>query len=173
MKENGTNRGENSPTWKGRASVDCANCGVSKDVYPSRLETKSRHFCNLECYAEWQSRNRHGANHHQWKPGQEKRLYTGTWSRTRKRVRQRDGNRCQLCELSAEELGRIPDVHHIVPARSFDTPSKAHTMENLVQLCRLCHTMMERLPEEQQRALLEGRIPIIGEDIGRRILGKG
>lgn len=170
LKETGRVSGENSPWWKGKESVECSNCGAPKTVYPSRLKTKSEHFCDISCYAEWQSRNRHGENHHQWNPDSKTQFYTGTWKNARRRVRERDENTCKLCEVDSDDIGRNLDVHHIRPIRAFSNPSDAHTMDNLVQLCRLCHTFMEHLPEDQQRALLEGNVPIFGGDIGRQVL---
>lgn len=162
--------GENSPWWKGKELVECSNCGDSKKVYPSRLQTKSDHFCDLGCYAEWQSQNRRGEKHHQWDPDSQTQFYTGKWKNVRRRVRERDENTCKLCEVDSDDIGRNLDVHHIRPIRAFSSPSDAHTMDNLIQLCRLCHTFMEHLPEDQQRALLEGDGPIFGGDIGRQVL---
>jgi 5-methylcytosine-specific restriction endonuclease McrA len=45
--------------------------------------------------------------------------------------------------LTAEELGQEPDVHHRTPVRSFDIPEDAHSLDNVVTLCRSCHRNVE------------------------------
>jgi len=39
----------------GSCSVDCANCGDTKQVRPSRLESKERFFCDYDCRGEFMS----------------------------------------------------------------------------------------------------------------------
>ncbi|AEM55672.1 conserved hypothetical protein [Haloarcula hispanica ATCC 33960] len=53
-----------------------------------------------------------------------------------------------LCGTAAEELGRNPDVHHIVPVRLFAAMPAlavrdAHTLDNVVSLCPGCHRRAE------------------------------
>jgi hypothetical protein len=64
-------------------------------------------------------------------------------------------NECQLCGRSDDGEGRVPDVHHIEPVRSFETEDAAHEPDNLIQLCRSCHVQMEQLKPERQRAIFE------------------
>jgi predicted HNH restriction endonuclease len=40
-------------------------------------------------------------------------------------------------------MGREPDVHHITPVRDFDEPQNAHTLDNVICLCRSCHRLAE------------------------------
>ncbi|WP_306438828.1 HNH endonuclease [Natronococcus pandeyae] len=40
-------------------------------------------------------------------------------------------------------MGREPDVHHITPVREFENPQRAHTVDNLISLCRSCHRLAE------------------------------
>jgi len=42
-----------------------------------------------------------------------------------------------------DELGQKPDVHHIKPFRTFDEPTEAHDLDNLIALCRSCHRNAE------------------------------
>jgi len=46
------------------------------------------------------------------------------------------------------------DVHHIKPVRSFEDFEQAHTMENMVQVCRGCHRTIEKYDVEKQKEIL-------------------
>ena len=41
--------------------------------------------------------------------------------------------------VTKADLGRKPDVHHIIPVREFADPEDAHTVDNLICLCVTCH----------------------------------
>lgn len=164
LEETGLSRGENNGRWKGKVTVECANCGDELAVYPCRLTEKENHLCDQSCRAEWYSTNLSGSDHPLWMPGDNR--YSGRWLSARRNVRARDENRCQLCGRSASELEQIPDVHHIQPVRSYDDPNDAHVAENLVQLCRGCHARMEQLRPRKQRDLLaqQGVEPFADEE---------
>ena len=132
-----------NPSEKGpRVAVDCRACGSSLEVRPARLDEQKRgFFCDLECYGDWLSANVVGPDHHQWEGGPIE--YGRTWWRIRRQALERDGYECQRCGAGPDELGRNPDVHHHRPVRSFDDPADAHTMENVVTLCRRCHRLVE------------------------------
>lgn len=67
--------------------------------------------------------------------------YGPNWERIRKRVLQRDGNRCQVCGTSN---GNHPlHVHHIQPFRSFPDRETANQLQNLITLCPTCHRQAE------------------------------
>lgn len=153
LRKTGRTRGENNGRWKGKVSVDCANCGDELEVYPCRVEEKENHLCSQSCRAEWYSENLSGEDHPLWQPGDNR--YSGRWLAARRQVRNRDGNECQLCGQSGDADGRVPDVHHIVPVRSFETEDDAHEPDNLVQLCRSCHAQMEQLAPARQRTVFE------------------
>jgi len=104
-------------------------------------------FCSTECQSEWLSETFTGEGHPNWKGGGSANYGRG-WRRVRKRALERDGYECVLCGESAEELGRNPDVHHIVPVRAFlETPATterdAHYLDNVVSLCPSCHRRAE------------------------------
>lgn len=163
LAETGLTRGESNGRWKGKVTVECANCGDELAVYPCRLEEKENHLCDQSCRAEWYSANLSGNDHPLWEPGDNR--YSGRWLSARRHVRSRDGNRCQLCGRGASTLGQVPDVHHVEPARSYDDPEDAHVPENLVQLCRRCHADVEQLHPREQRDLLARRdIEILTDD---------
>lgn len=153
LQKTGRTRGENNGRWKGKISVDCAYCGDEVEVYPCRLDEKENHLCSQSCRAAWYSENLSGEDHPLWQPGNNQ--YSGRWLAARRQVRNRDGNECQLCGRSGDDEGRVPDVHHIEPVRSFETEDDAHVPDNLIQLCRSCHAQMEQLKPERQRTIFE------------------
>ncbi len=105
---------------------------------PAKADKRERGcFCTLECYGEWLSENVVGPDHHQWEGGAID--YGQEWWQIRRQALERDGYECQHCSADADDLGRNPDVHHLEPVRSFDQPADAHTMNNVVTLCRSCH----------------------------------
>jgi len=63
------------------------------------------------------------------------------WDRLRKKVLNRDGNRCQVCGISGEL--RHLQVHHIKPFRSFTSRETANQLQNLITLCPTCHRQAE------------------------------
>lgn len=87
-----------------------------------------------------------GSKSPNWKGGRQKELkalgmYGGCGSaRLLNLVRKRDKNICRMCGKTAEENGRNMDVHHIVPFLE----SEDNSMENLICLCRNCHTIADR-----------------------------
>lgn len=65
-----------------------------------------------------------------------KKLYSENWDTIRKRVYQRDGNRCVMCG----KKGKL-HAHHIVPVRI----SKDNSLSNLVSVCGACHRKLEKV----------------------------
>jgi len=47
--------------------AECPQCGEEHKVRPSDMERYERHFCSNDCYTQWQSENRVGEDHHQYK----------------------------------------------------------------------------------------------------------
>lgn len=122
--------------------VECSYCKETLHVYSHRLESAVHGvFCTPECHAEWLSTNIVGERHHQWQGGEIR--YGAAWWRIRRQARERDGHTCQICSRSVDELGKEPDVHHIVPVREFDHPKDAHRLDNVICLCRPCHQRVE------------------------------
>lgn len=131
-----------------KLEVECRNCGSKLDRYPHEVEGASYgSFCDLGCYGEWLSNNVTGDSHHQWEGGT--LPYGSGWWQIRQTALERDDYKCQQCGESLHEIGRNPDVHHITPVRRFENPEAAHTLDNVITLCRSCHRLIE-----------EGRIPI-------------
>lgn len=128
-----------------RQTKRCDYCGTEQEVLQSEIERGHGRFCSRECLSEWMSENWTGEDHHRWKGGETR--YLGNWKKARKEALQRDDNECQLCGKGADEIGRNPDVHHIKPIREHEDPRQAHDLENLITLCRSCHSKVEHRTE--------------------------
>ena len=90
------------------------------------------------------SEARTGTNNPNWRGGEVPQYGPG-WTTARRKVRERD----EVCQRCGEDgTDELLDVHHITPVREFrdDTDSDlrdAHTLDNLVLLCRPCHMSVE------------------------------
>jgi 5-methylcytosine-specific restriction endonuclease McrA len=121
--------------------MECEICGTRISRYPSGFGEVV--LCGDECRAGWLSDAFTGKGHPNWKGGGSE-LYGQGWRRAKLETLARDNHTCRICGTSKEELGRNPDVHHIVPVRTFvDAPvadkTDAHVPRNLVTLCIGCH----------------------------------
>lgn len=139
--------GAQNPRWNGgKRTVECDTCDKPVERRPSRLRTEHV-FCSDDCQYEWLSETFTGEGHPNWKGGTNANYGQG-WRRVRERALERDDRECVICGTTKEELGRNPDVHHIVPVRAFiETPVTAafdaHYLENVVSLCPPCHRRAE------------------------------
>ncbi len=125
-----------------RVTATCHQCGTAFDVVPSRTKNRSRGvFCTRECYGDWLSDHVVGPDHHQWEGGPIE--YGRSWWQVRRQALERDDYECQYCGDDHDEIGRNPDIHHRTPVREFDRPADAHTLANVIALCRRCHRLAE------------------------------
>ena len=89
-----------------------------------------------------------------WKGGYES-YYGPNWHKNRLRVLERDGHSCRRCGMGPDEheksYGCGLNVHHIVPHRTFETPTEANRVDNLITLCKECHLKMEGLPIDNRQ----------------------
>lgn len=77
-------------------------------------------------------------------------IYPEEWAEElREKIRKRDNYQCQLCRMKQEESNRALDVYHIDNDRINCQP------ENLITLCRSCHSKIVPLKELGYRFLLE------------------
>lgn len=79
------------------------------------------------------------------------------WNRLADAIRERDGYTCRRCGIS--ECGTIRrekmSVDHVKPWRSFEDKALANHPDNLVSLCRKCHSRKTTVVE---RAWLRGDV---------------
>lgn len=143
-------RGGSNPHYKKRVEVECAYCGGKKKILPCRAEREQDNFfCDYACMGAWQSEHLSGKRSYAWKGGRVK-YYGPNWQRQRRKARQRDNFRCQVCGIQENELNRELDVHHIVPFLEFGyvvgenaAYRKANRLTNLLSLCPTCHRQVE------------------------------
>ena len=120
---------------------ECRMCDEQMNILKSRVKRGGGTFCSRDCHSRWMSENRVGRAHHQWEGGPIE--YGRKWWQIRRRALERDEYTCQHCGKTKSELGQNPDVHHIERVRSFEDPQDAHTLDNIVSLCRSCHRNAE------------------------------
>lgn len=125
----------------GSRAVSCEQCEDDFTVYRWKAENQDVFFCGRDCYARWLSKRRGSGR-------TPKKAYGLYWQSARKRTLERDEFTCQKCGVEQSELGESLHVHHILPVRIFNDPSKAHTLDNLVTLCSSCHTRVEWYDEK-------------------------
>jgi len=139
--------GDAHHSWSGgKVSISCDVCEVRVDRYPSQIQSEVI-LCSRDCHAEWLSEAFTGDGHPNWRGGGVGEYGPG-WRAVREQALKRDDHACVLCGTDADELGRNPDVHHIVPVRLFAAMPAlavrdAHTLDNVVSLCPGCHRRAE------------------------------
>ncbi|PSP40042.1 HNH endonuclease [Halobacteriales archaeon QH_7_65_31] len=139
--------GESHPNWTGgTTTIVCDECGEPFERYPAQVN-ETVNLCGESCHADWLSSAFTGEGHPNWRGGPTGPYGPG-WREVRALALERDGYACVLCGTDADELGRNPDVHHIIPVRAFlDEPrlivSDAHTLDNVCSLCVDCHRRVE------------------------------
>ena len=139
--------GADNPRWSGgKLELECAVCGDTVERYPSNV-TGEVTLCDRNCFTDWLSDAFTGEGHPNWEGGGTDNYGKG-WNRVRRQALERDDHECVVCGTTSEELGRNPDVHHIVPVRLFDqtdgrTREDAHDLNNVVSLCPGCHRSAE------------------------------
>jgi endogenous inhibitor of DNA gyrase (YacG/DUF329 family) len=151
-------KGERNPRWSGgKRELDCETCGETVERRPWNI-TGEATFCSDECQYEWLSEAFTGEGHPNWEGGDTGNYGKG-WNRVRKQALERDGYECTHCGKSKEEIGRNPDVHHIVPVRVFAGAEEyekedAHFLDNVVSLCVDCHRKADfgAIPKERLRS---------------------
>jgi hypothetical protein len=139
--------GSDHPRWNGgKLTLSCDVCDATVERYPSGV-TGEATLCSRDCFEAWLSDEFTGEGHPNWRGGGNE-AYGSGWQPVRERALERDGHACVVCGTDAEELGRNPDVHHLVPVRVFvESPvltiDDAHTLDNVVSLCPSCHRRAE------------------------------
>jgi uncharacterized protein YjcR len=121
----------------------------------STVEIAEKVGVTSRCVNDWMQR--HGIERRGWS-GEDNPMWKGgsadyygpSWHSARREARERDDYTCQRCGMTDAEhtaqYGQALHVHHIEPFRTFDDHTKANRLENLITLCRDCHTELEGLP---------------------------
>lgn len=136
---NSNMKGKESHRWNSK-EVDCEYCGEKFERQLNQLKTRGKRFCSHICYSHWMSENQKGENSYSWRGGV--KTYRGdNWEEVSNYIRKRDGFTCKECGKKTN--GVQLDVHHKIPFRFFDNPEKANHEDNLVTLCRSCHSKQE------------------------------
>lgn len=117
-----------------RVNIPCEWCGIEFERHECNVRCE-RNFCSRKCSGAFNSEFKIGASHPSWRGGYDQATgRNGKWrSQRRKAVIAAKG----ICQKCKKEKG--VDVHHKLPVRYFDVPSKAHFQENLIFLCKKCH----------------------------------
>jgi 5-methylcytosine-specific restriction endonuclease McrA len=144
--------------WTGGKQSDaCDVCGRAVERYPSNIGDIV--LCSEDCRRTWLSETFTGERHPNWRGGGNG-AYGKGWAEVRSQALERDGYKCVHCGMSHEDLGRNPDVHHIIPVRWYietDGYSRedAHFLMNVVSLCSSCHRKAEfgKIDPERLRSL--------------------
>lgn len=135
--------GERNPRWSGgKTEYECDVCGDTVSRHSGRVNSEIV-TCDEDCHRKWLSDAFTGEGHPNWEGG-DTGSYGKGWNRVRNLALERDGYECVHCGKTKDEIGRNPDVHHIIPVRVFEraqefTVADAHYLENVVSLCVDCH----------------------------------
>lgn len=136
------------PQRQKRSFGACERCGKSFAHAFKRGGTgKPKRFCGLVCKIAWYR----AANVYNYLGEDAKNFPTDMehltfWMQRAAEVRARD-KVCRDCGKTPSQNRRALDVHHIVPYRL----SHDNSMENLIALCRSCHTKAEHKVQTHSR----------------------
>lgn len=139
--------GDRNPRWiGGRQDFECVMCGTTVERYPSDVPGEVI-LCSTTCRREWLSESFTGEGHPNWKGGGNEPYGEG-WNEIRNRALGRDGYACAICSADESDIGRNPDVHHIIPVRAYIQSTRhnkkdAHRLANVITLCPSCHRKAE------------------------------
>lgn len=115
--------------------VACAQCGVGFRRTAAAVKRSKVTFCNKSCQWVFMRGERSAAYRGDKDPNR-----GAEWNRLAETIRTRDGHRCRRCECTQGENGQKLSVDHVRPWRSFTDKSLANHPDNLVALCRKCHS---------------------------------
>jgi hypothetical protein len=126
-----------------RIDTPCKFCGKLISRTPSEIANHIKEYCDKKCMANGYSFRFSGSSSPTWKGGLCKRFqYGDNWYRMRRLVRERDNFKCVMCGKTEEDNNEQLTVHHIRPFRLFDSYLQANTFNNLVSVCRECHSFI-------------------------------
>ena len=126
------------PPRKETFTFTCEVCKKTLTLPASRKGARVYRFCSLECVGK----TIRGKNNYFWRGGYNA-FYGDNWKIQRRAAWKRDSYCCQRCGKTKKEIGRNPDVHHIIRFKNFKDYLEANKLENLISLCHPCHLFVE------------------------------
>lgn len=128
----------------------CSLCGKSFRRSRAALKRVERAFCSRECQ-------------HGFYQGERSPLFRGdkdpnrgaNWNRLAAAIRERDSYSCRRCRTCESGDKTKLSVDHVRPWRSFEDKGEANHPDNLVSLCRRCHS---HKTSHVERAWLKGDV---------------
>lgn len=131
VKDNGLYIGENSPSFGREISKDVRLVMSERSkLLWQNSEYRRRNLVLLDKY-----RFEFGERNPSWQGGKSFEEYGQEFNdELRNKVRERDNHTCQECGYTEEQLGYTLSCHHI------DYNKKNNRMDNLISLCRSCHS---------------------------------
>lgn len=124
---------------KRRTIIVCEICGEKVSV---PLSKSNRRFCSNKCRNIGHGFDVSGEKHPSWKGGKTPHHRGHKWGSIRTEMIKIYNNTCQDCGKTLED--KDCHIHHIIPYCHYNTSEEANTPNNLVLLCRSCHTKRER-----------------------------
>jgi len=151
--------GSANPRWSGGpVELPATSAARRSSVTPGTSTARRRSVARSGAPSGSRRRSPAGG-HPNWAGGGD-REYGPGWAETRRAALERDDHTCLARGATRAELGRNPDVHHLVPVRAFAAAddrdvADAHAVANVVCPCPRCHRNAEfgTLPRERLRAL--------------------
>ena len=142
-------RAENSPLWKEKIEMICAQCGNLFYVKPSHVDI--RKCCSRKCYANWMSLNLVGENNPNygkegkklsenpnWKGGLSFQNYPPIFNKKLKQeIKDIHGYNCCLCSKSEEQ--QKEETHQKLSIHHIDYNKQNCDYTNLIVLCTSCN----------------------------------
>lgn len=113
----------------------CMQCHKAFRRTIAALKRVRHAFCSRACVAAFHT-------------GEQSPMFRGdkdpnrgaAWNRRAEQARARDGHRCRRCGVTQAENRQKLSVDHVRPWRSFEDKELANHPDNLVSLCRSCHS---------------------------------
>lgn len=125
---------KNNKPWN-YGNYKIINCDIcNKKIRRINAAISKNNFCSRKCQGIWLS-NKPKNKHPNWRGGISFEKYGLDFNKELKnKIRKRDNFTCQECNFTEKMLNYILPVHHI------DYNKKNNNENNLISLCRSCHT---------------------------------
>lgn len=128
-------KGNLNPNWKGGDFRDCIICGAPFWLYPSRNQETCSHDCGVKRANLVRSGDLYSLGNRRKHYG-----HADNWEKLREIILERDCFTCQACGVSFKDNTGFLHVHHMI--RLVD--GGGNDFNNLMTLCRNCHTYIHR-----------------------------